>query len=210
MSNHQEIEEEEEEKEIIKPTVGFGRKFMMDDEKVKLDHPRREIWKWLFSYLKPFRGKFALFLILLLFGTIIQTISPVLSASIIDFGIINQNATYVINMSVILLSALIFMAITSYLSLYGMGKMSQKVTYDIRNSLFLKLQDMSLNYFDQRPSGDIMSVMTNDVTILNQLVGGQFVQIITSIVSLALTVLFMFVLNPFLALISMVIFPIFL
>jgi len=209
LSNHQEIEEEEE-KEIIKPTVGFGHRFMMDDEKVKLDHPRRELWKWLFSYLKPFRGKFTLFLILLLFGTVVQSISPLLSASIIDFGIGENNASFVINMSVILLSALILMAITSYISQYGMGKISQKVTYDIRNNLFLQLQDMSLNYFDQRPSGDIMSIMTNDVTQLNQLVGGQFVQIITSIVSLALTVIFMFVLNPFLALISMVVFPIFL
>ena len=212
MSNDQEIEqeEEEEEKEIIKPTVGFGHKFMMDDEKAKLDHPRKVLWGWLFSFMKPFRGKFVLFLFLLLLGTVIQSISPLISASIIDVGIVNSNNSYVINLSVIFLSILFFMAVTSYIAQYGMGKISQKVTYDIRNDLFLKLQDMSLNYFDQRPSGDIMSIMTNDVTQLNQLVGGQFVQIITSIVSLVLTVIFMFILNPFLALISMVVFPIFL
>ena len=212
MPNDQEIEEEEEEeeKEIIQPTVGFGHKFMMDDEKAKLDNPRKKLWGWLLSFMRPFKGKFIFFLILLLLGTVIQSITPLLSASIIDFGIINNNSSYVINMSVFLLSILILMAVTSYIAQFGMGKISQKVTYEIRNDLFLKLQDMSLNYFDQRPSGDIMSIMTNDVTQLNQLVGGQFVQIITSIVSLTLTVVIMFILNPFLALISMVVFPIFL
>ncbi|MHA1987944.1 MAG: ABC transporter ATP-binding protein [Promethearchaeota archaeon] len=213
MSNDQEIEEEEEEeeeKEIIQPSVGFRHKFMMDDEKVKLDNPRNELWGWLLSFMKPFKGKFVLFFIFLLLGTVIQSITPLLSASIIDLGIINNNSSYVINVSVFLLSILIFMAVISYIAQYGMGKISQKVTYDIRNDLFLKLQDMSLNYFDQRPSGDIMSIMTNDVTQLNQLVGGQFVQIISSIVSVALTVIIMFILNPFLALISMVVFPIYL
>jgi ABC-type multidrug transport system fused ATPase/permease subunit len=211
LSKDQEIEEEEEEeKEIIKPSVGFRHKFMMDEGKVKLDNPRKDLWGWLLSFMKPFKGKFLLFFILLLIGTVIQSISPLLSANIIDFGIINGNSSYVINMSVFLLSILLLMAVTSYIAQYGMGKISQKVTYDIRNELFLKLQDMSLSYFDQRPSGDIMSIMTNDVTQLNQLVGGQFVQIITGIVSLALTLVIMFILNPFLALISLVVFPIYL
>lgn len=210
MSNDQEIEEEEEEeKEIIKPTVGFGHKFMMDEGKVKLDNPRKDLWRWLLSFMKPFKGKFIFFFILLLLGTVIQSITPLLSANIIDVGIINGDSSYIIGISVFLLSILLLMAVTSYIAQYGMGKISQKVTYDIRNDLFLKLQDMSLNYFDQRPSGDIMSIMTNDVTQLNQMVGGQFVQIITSVVSLALTVVIMFILNPFLALISMVVFPIF-
>ncbi|GAG53757.1 unnamed protein product, partial [marine sediment metagenome] len=212
MSNDPEIEEEEEEeeKEIVQPSVGFGHKFMMADENAILDNPRKKLWGWLLSFMRPFKGKFIFFTILLLLGTVIQSIIPLLSASIIDYGILNNNSSYVINMSVFLLSILLLMAFTSYVAQYGMGKISQKVTYDIRNDLFLKLQDMSLNYFDQRPSGDIMSIMINDVTQLNQLVGGQFVQIITSVVSLALTVVIMFILNPFLALISMVVFPIFL
>ncbi|GAI95193.1 unnamed protein product, partial [marine sediment metagenome] len=107
------------------------------------------------------------------------------------------------------LSLLFFMAITTYISQYGMGKISQKVTYEVRNDLFFKLQDMSLNYFDQRPSGDIISITTNDVTQLNLLVGGQFVQIITNIVSIVITILIMFLLNIYLALISLVIIPIF-
>ncbi len=211
MENHNKQEkEEEEQQEIIQPSAGSHHKFMMDFEPSDLDNSRRELWRWLFSYLKPFRGKFSIYLIFLLMGTLITAITPLITASIIDKGIIAENIPFILIMSVIYFSLLLFMAITTYYSQYGMGKMSQRITYDIRNDLFFKLQDMSLAYFDQRSSGDIMSITTNDVTLLNQLVGGQFVGIITSIVSIAFTVVIMFWLNPFLALISLPVFPIFL
>ncbi len=206
----QQEEDEEEQQEIIQPTAGTHHKFMMDIDASELEHSRGKLWRWLFSYLKPFRWKFSLYLIFLLMGTIITSFTPMITANIIDKGIIAGNIPFILLMSVIYFSLLLFMAITSFFSQYGMGKISQRVTYDIRNDLFYKLQDMSLAYFDQRSSGDIMSITTNDVTLLNQLVGGQFVQIISSIVSIAFTVLFMFILNPFLALISLPIFPIFL
>jgi ATP-binding cassette subfamily B protein len=205
-----EEEEEEEQQEIIKPSTSGHHKFMMDIDSTELEHSRSKLWRWLFSYLKPFRGKFSLYLILLLAGTIITTSTSLITANIIDKGILTGNIPFTLILSAIYFSLLLFMAITTYYSNYGIGKMSQRITYEIRNDLFYKLQDMSLAYFDQRSSGDIMSITTNDVTLLNQLVGGQFVGIITSIVSIAFTIAFMVLLNPFLALISLPIFPIFL
>jgi ABC-type multidrug transport system fused ATPase/permease subunit len=201
---------EKEEAEIIQPSATHRSKFFMDLEKKKLEHPRRELWKWLFSYIKPFKWKFVAFFILLLIGTLITSITPLISANIIDLGIVAGNSQYIIVMSSIYFGLLLVMAIITYFSQFGMGKISQKITYEIRNNLFFKLQDMSLSYFDKRASGDIISITTNDVTILNQLVGGQFVQIINSLVSLGLTIMIMYFLNFYLALISMIIFPIFL
>jgi ABC-type multidrug transport system fused ATPase/permease subunit len=209
MSNNHKNEEKEE-KEIIQPRVGgMHRGFMMDSGSSKLEHPRRELWKWLFSYLGRYRWKFVTFLVLLLVGTLITSVSPIISKNIIDDGIKAKDFFYIINMSIFYFSLLLFMAITTYFAQYGMGKISQKITFEVRNDLFYKLQDMSLSYFDKRSSGDIMSITTNDVTQLNQLVGGQFVSIITSIVGLVLTIFIMFFLNLYLALISLVIFPIF-
>ncbi len=198
-----------EREEIIKPNASTRQRFMLEGDKSKLDHPRKELWRWLISYLKPQKLEFFLFFIFLLVATVISALSPIFSANIIDKGIITKNAYNVVIMSGIFLLLVLIMAITNYFALYGMGKISQKVTYQIRNDLFSKLQDMSLNYYDKRSSGQIISILTNDVTLLNQLVGGQFVQIITSMVSIGLTVLFMFFLNVGLALISLIVFPIF-
>ncbi|MFX1391767.1 MAG: ABC transporter ATP-binding protein [Promethearchaeota archaeon] len=197
------------EEDIIKPSASTRQRFMLEGDKSILDHPRRELWRWMISYLKPQRSKFFLFFFFLLVATIISTLNPVFSARIIDKGIVAKNSYYVVIMCTIFLILIIIMAITNYFALYGMGKISQEVTFQIRNDLFYKLQDMSLNYYDKRSSGQILSTLTNDVTLLNQLVGGQLVQIITSMVSIGLTVFFMFFLNSFLALISMIIFPIF-
>jgi len=208
MSNNHK-DKEKEEKEIIQPSVGMYRMFTMDSGKSKLEHSRRELWKWLFSYLGRYKWKFLSFLILLLIGTLITSVSPIISANIIDNGIIAKNVFFIVIMSSIFISLLMFMAITTYFAQYGMGKISQKITFEVRNDLFYKLQDMSLSYFDKRSSGDIMSIATNDVTQLNQLVGRQFVSIITSIVGIVLTIVLMFFLNPYLALLSLIIFPIF-
>ena len=209
-TNNKPENEEEEQQEIIQPSATSHPRFMMAFEESKLEHSRATLWRWLFSYLKPFRWKVTLYLIFLLIGTIITASTPMIIAEIIDKGIIAQNIPLILTWSVIYLFLVLFMAITTYYSNYGIGKMSQRITYDIRNDLFYKLQDMSLTYFDQRSSGDVMSITTNDVTLLNQLVGGQFVGIITSIVSIVFTMIFMFLLNPFLALISLPVFPIFL
>jgi len=208
MSNNNQ-KKKEEEKEIIKPGVGMHRGFMMDSGKSKLEHSSRDLWKWLFSYLGRYKLKFISFLVLLLIGTLITSITPIISANLIDYGIVAKDITYIIYVTTFYFSLLVAMAITTYFAQYGMGKISQNITFEIRNDLFYKLQDMSLSYFDKRSSGDIMSITTNDVSQLNQLVGGQFVSIISSIVSLGLTVTIMFFLNPFLALLSLVIFPIF-
>ncbi|MFW9822118.1 MAG: ABC transporter ATP-binding protein [Candidatus Thorarchaeota archaeon] len=209
-SDYEEEEEEEEQQEIIQPRAAMGHRFMMDLESAELENSRGTLWRWLFSYLKPFRGKFSLYMIFLFLGTIISSTTPIISANIIDKGLITGNVRFILLMGVVYLSLLIFMSLTNFYSQFGMGKISQRITYDIRNDLFHKLQDMSLAYFDQRSSGDIMSIATNDVTLLNQLVGGQFVQIIASIISIVFTILFMFLLNPFLALVSLPVFPIFL
>jgi len=200
---------EEPEKEIRQPMAGGHGRFLFGEDNKKLDNPRKILWKYLFSYLKPFRRSFMLFTFLLLIGTSIMSISPIISALIIDKGIIAQKPQFVLNMSIFYLFLMLFMAISTYISQYGMAKVSQNVVYKIRNDLFFKLQDMSMTYFDLHPSGDIISITTNDIDQLNQLVGGQFVMIISGFLSIVLTVIIMYILNPLLATISLVIFPIF-
>ena len=116
----------EPEKEIRQPRSGGGFGHMMFDENdKKLNNPRKVLWKFIFSYLKPYRGLFILFLVLLLIGTTIMSVSPIISASIIDKGIIAQNSLYILNMSIIYLFIMIFMAISNYISQYGMGKVEE-------------------------------------------------------------------------------------
>ena len=83
MSNN--YKDKEEEKEIIQPRFGMHRgPPMMGSGKSKLEHPRRELWKWLFSYLGRYKLKFLTFLILLLVGTLINSVSPTIKNVLLD------------------------------------------------------------------------------------------------------------------------------
>lgn len=98
----------------------------------------------------------------------------------------------------------------NYFGTFGINKLGQDITYGIRNDLFDKLQTMSMAYFDRKRSGEIISILTNDVDQVNLLVSGQITQIITSVIALGLSISFMFIANVLLAAFSMIAFPLFL
>ena len=100
-TNNKSENEEEEQQEIIKPSPSAHHKFMMDFEASELENSRATLWRWLFSYLKPFRWKFSLYLILLIMGTIITASTPLITANIIDKGIIGQDIPFILHRKVI-------------------------------------------------------------------------------------------------------------
>ena len=79
MSMGEQKKSKEPEKEIRQPSSGMRRMMMFDENDKELDNPRGVLWKFLFSYLKPHRRSFLLFIILLLCGTIIMSLSPLIS-----------------------------------------------------------------------------------------------------------------------------------
>ncbi|MFX1276663.1 MAG: ABC transporter ATP-binding protein [Promethearchaeota archaeon] len=206
------LEEIEKERELRPrgPEVGGHRGPMAFTEgKTKLEHPRNVLWRWIFSYLFKQKKLFIFFVILIVGGTIINSYGVLLTRTLIDSGIVAGNAYVVLNISLLYLTLMLFMVIGNYFGSYGLGKIGQGVVFSMRNDVFEQLQKMSMSYFDKHPSGDVISRATNDVDQINLLLGGQLVQIITSIISLGLNLIFMFVLSPFLSLFALVVFPIF-
>lgn len=91
MSNAEEKKERKEEIKINQPSLGSHRRPSFGESKPDLEHPSKVLWKWMLSYIKSFKGKFVLYTILLLLGTIILTISPLVTAATIDNGIVARD-----------------------------------------------------------------------------------------------------------------------
>ena len=72
----------------------------------------------------------------------------------------------------------------------------------LRNDLFRRMESLPIKYFDTHAHGDIMSVYTNDVDTLRQLLGQSIPQIINSAITMVATLVTMLLLNPFLTVIS--------
>ncbi|MGI6030660.1 MAG: ABC transporter ATP-binding protein [Eubacteriales bacterium] len=84
-----------------------------------------------------------------------------------------------------------------------MVSISQGTMLHLRNDLFQKMEALPIKYFDTHAHGDIMSVYTNDVDTLRQLLSQSIPQIINSGITMAATLITMLLLNPALTVISL-------
>lgn len=117
--------------------------------------------------------------------------------------------TYVI--SAIAIFAVIYAVgvITSYLQAKMMLVVSQGTIESIRNDLFAKLQKLPVRYFDQNPTGDIMSSFTNDIDNIDMMINNSLTSIISGVVNLVGTFVFMITTNWILTLVTVLFIPLF-
>ena len=83
-----------------------------------------------------------------------------------------------------------------------MVNVSQGTMRHLRDDLFRRMESLPIKYFDTHAHGDIMSVYTNDVDTLRQLLSQSIPQIINSVITMAATLVTMIILNPALTVIS--------
>lgn len=83
-----------------------------------------------------------------------------------------------------------------------MVNVSQGTMRHLRDDLFHRMEALPIKYFDTHAHGDIMSVYTNDVDTLRQLLSQSIPHIINSVITMVATLITMIVLNPVLTIIS--------
>ena len=76
-----------------------------------------------------------------------------------------------------------------------MVRVSQGVLHDIRVTLFTRMESLPIKYFDTHPHGDIMSIYTNDVDTLRQLIGVSLPQLASSMITIVSVLFSMIYLN---------------
>ncbi|MBQ7302721.1 MAG: ABC transporter ATP-binding protein [Clostridia bacterium] len=118
--------------------------------------------------------------------------------------------------SVYVLAALLLLAtvyvvgiVTAYLQGRLMMSVSQNAIEALRNDLFKKLQKLPVRYFDGHPTGEIMSRFTNDIDNIDVMLNNSLTSIVSGVISLIGTFVFMITTNWILTLITVVFIPIF-
>jgi len=85
----------------------------------------------------------------------------------------------------------------------------QRSMYDLRTALFRHIEKLSLGFFDRNPVGRLVTRVTNDIEALNEMFSAVLVNLVKDILLLAGTISILFALNSRLALISLVVMPLF-
>ncbi len=87
-----------------------------------------------------------------------------------------------------------------YLQTYLMNYTGQRVMFDLRMEVFAHLQAMGLRFFDRNPVGRLVTRVTNDVDVLNELFTSGVVAVFGDVLTLAFIVVMMVYLSPSLTL----------
>lgn len=118
----------------------------------------------LVRFLRPYKGRTALML-LLLFTQVVGTLYiPTLTADIVNNGIATGNLGYVWKTGGFMMAAAIITAIVSVLGTYSSTYIATSMGRDIRGALFRKVQDLSVNNFNQFGAASLITRSTSDVT----------------------------------------------
>ena len=116
-------------------------------------------------------------------------------------------SVYIVGALIILGSVYFVSALGSYLQARIMLSISQGSIQRIRNDLFNKLQALPVKYFDSHPTGEIMSRFTNDVDNIDVMLNNSLTSIVSGVVSLVGTFIFMITTNVWLTLITVIFVP---
>lgn len=119
----------------------------------------------------------------------------------IDFGGIG-------NLVELLIGLYLVSAIFAYLQGWIMSGVSQKVSFNLRRDISLKINRLPLRYFDNRTHGEVLSRVTNDVDTVSQTLNQSLSQIVTSVTTIVGILIMMLTISWQLTIVAMLILPV--
>ena len=120
-----------------------------------------------FSFVTPYKGKFILGMICLLFSSTILMAFPYLLGKLVDIA---SGKTWVLSsinqVALAIVAVLFFQSIFSFFRVYLFAQVSERSMADVRLSVFSKMVMLPTTFFDQRRVGELISRITSDVALL--------------------------------------------
>ncbi len=160
------------------------------------------------AYLLPYRFKLIVVLFFVLVYTGMELIGPYLMGVAIDRFIGGGDVLGLMRIALWMLAVYLLDNFFQAASGWTMARVSQDALKSLRRDLFQHLQSLSLSFFDRHPAGELMSRLTNDIDAINQAVSQNVTALLASVLTLVGIVIAMFILNPWLALGTLVVVPI--
>ena len=173
------------------------------------DKPRnaRAAWKRLFVELKPFLGLIGLEFFMILVGTVSMSLVPAILGFATD-NILAGKVDRLVQNLVVALGLSIVAAVLGYLGQRINRLVVQRLGYRLRNVASDKVNRLSVSYLESQDTGDLVSRTTNDVDNITQTLQQVLGRALDSLISIVAVTVMMFVISPWLALLTLLILPV--
>ena len=156
------------------------------------------------KYMFQFRWGYLLALCLSVLSNLLSLVGPKLSGQAIDaIGVVPGQVDFpaVIRLCVLMLAAYAVSSVMAYLLQLVMINLSRGIVKRMREDIFAKLMKMKVSYFDVTQTGDIISRISYDIDTINATLSTDLVQIASSVVTVAGSLVMMITISPKLCLV---------
>lgn len=142
-------------------------------------------------------------LVFILLSVGLNLIGPYIIGYTFDNYVLTKNYDGVIYYSIVLLIVFLVAMVAGRTQTLLMGLVGQRMLFNLRNSIFNKLQELPIDFFNQNKAGDLISRVNNDTDKVNQFFSQSLVQFVSSIVSMIGAGIFLISINVELGLAAM-------
>lgn len=176
-----------------------------------------------FQYVKPYRKAFILSIALAIALALLSPIRPYLIKFMIDEGIVHSstptthwlhtifsgnNATaFIINLFILQIILLLLETVFRFVFSFMAAWLGQRVVKDLRITVYKKILSLNLSQYDKTPIGTLTTRTINDIESINDIFSEGLIPIIGDILSIFLTLGFMFWMDWRITFISLIPFP---
>ena len=161
----------------------------------------------LLTYLRPYRREVALATAAILGHSALELAPPYLTRLVIDRYIPAGDLDGVLRVAAIYLATLLGAFALEYSQTWLLQLTGQRIMFDLRMQIYRHLQRLDLSFYDRNPVGRLMTRVTTDVDVLNDLFTGGVVSVFGDVFTLVWIMVVMVWLDPVLALVAFSVLP---
>ena len=138
----------------------------------------------LIGYLRPYRRQVAVALIAIIVGAAAQLAQPYLIKVAIDRHIASGQLAGLDRLAALYLGILLAAFAADYVQTWTLQMTGQRIMFDLRMAIYGHLQRLDLSYYDRNPVGRLMTRVTSDVDVLNDLFTSGIVTVFGDVLTL--------------------------
>ena len=162
----------------------------------------------LLQFLKPYRTQITIFLIALICTAVVTLSIGQGLRLVIDQGFAQQSQQHLNTAILFIIGASVLMAIGTYIRFYLISWLGERVSADIRTAVFNHIVGLHPAFFETNRSGDIMSRLTSDTTLLQSIIGSSVSIALRSAISFSGALIMLLITNLKLSLIILLAVPV--
>lgn len=188
---------------------GWWRYISYDESKGQAQITRSLLWR-IFGYARPHLRSMTVVLVTIVSISLLELIPPLLYRDLIDNVLPERNVARLNWLALGMLGIPIATGLISVVQRYFSAKAGEGIIYDLRQEMYAHLQRMSLRFFTNTRSGEIVSRFNNDVSGAQSAITGTIPNLVTNTVTLVSTLVVMVTIEWRLAILAIVVLPLFL